>query len=926
MQVWRLASRWLCARVRRPAQTSKSFGFVALVPRPSLALCWRTSPPAVDAVLVLKLLRSSPLRGYAARELVDALRAYAQNLPDPFIPSPGQLAAWFACVKAVIFIAPDLAGSTLRVISRLPREHGDWLSPITAAEALPEALGLVEELLKLGDAVREGATSRILSAASSPERARGGESSARPVWSSRLGLLDGTEDIVLELSKLPWVGMLAASRGGQAMWHGASGNRMSTELAVSRKHVALCTQAVYELCRIHSAIVIGLHRAGRVRNAMSSHEAAVGILLPLTAQLERLREVTSASSDLRNTVHSVHEAAWCLDALLVPALVLQLKSYCLPTNPLGGSISTAASRASIEDRMVLFKYASSVLLRMQGLGDPVSRHHWVRLVGVLLEWAEEGSNRYRGAPVKTGRPPTDVIKTLHISTPSSSAAGERIPSDSTAYESRVALRTPILPFDIRYLREWPPAGWNGLLHHMRIPQYTQILRHPLLRPIRSRADVERQIAMVSEQALLLAQITSTKTGGVDHWHWQWPTTTISSTITDDSDSSDAQSLPVDGAAAAEGLGPGVAASVTGRSTVTGSGSDHAASDSASDSELGDLYWMPPAAWLRQAREVRVLKMADFHVVDTVLARVNAVAYLTFVPNDEYAAPWFYNPSMPHPSPHARRVQVGWRDSRAGATLSAFRADSAAPDKSRSRSAISTLSTWLRGFAMGTAAAAAYVHHAAFAVPTQRCDDIAVQLCVSLRRKEAKWSAQEAAHHRANTGFGRGLTSDIHKAAMHRAAISSLSSSSSNHTDGGGPADEDLTRTQEMLQEVAWLLASAHASIPTDTADLAPLVAEHLSASQLAALRYMNRRCDDVLRFSRLLLDVSRLAQPDDSEGWRRLSQREAGFIHDHLQAAVSKAVLDVVRLGERLCTVVPDAAVLPISALLVEKCDKLLNP
>ena len=891
---------------------ARPFGFVVPVPRPSLALCWRAPPPAVDAVLVLKLLRLSPLRGYAARELVDALRAYAQNLPDQFIPPPGHLAAWFACVKAVIFIAPDLAGSTLRVISRLPREHGDWLSPITAAEALPEALGLVDELLKLGDAVRDGAASRVLSEAPLPARDRDALS-AGSVWSSRQGLLDGTEEIVLNLSRLPWVGMLAASRGGQTMWHGATGNRMSTELAVSRKYVALCTQAVYELCRIHSALVVGLHRAGRIRHAMSSHEAAVGLLLPLTAQLERLREATSASSDLRNTVQSVHEAAWCLDALLVPALVLQLKSYCLPTTPPGFSISTAASRASIEDRMALFKYASSVLLRMQGMGDPVSRHHWARLVGVLLEWADEGSNRFRGTTVKAGRPPTDVSQALHVSAPSS-AAGERMASDSTAYDSRVALRTPILPFEIRYLREWPPAGWTGLLHHMRIPQYTQILRHPLLRPVRSQADVERQVVMVSEQALLLAQITSTKTGGVAHW--QWPTiTTISSTGTNAGDSAGGASGSDLDSSGAHWQSRRVAASATGSTS------------SDADSELGDLYWMPPAAWLRQAQEVRVLKMADFHVVETVLSRVAAVTFLTFVPDDDDSAPWFYNPSVPHPSPRPRGgVQVGWRGTPAGATPSTLRADSTPPKKSRSQSAISTLSTWLRGFAMGTAAAAAYVHHAAFAVPTQRCDDIAVQLCVSLRRKEAKWSAQEAAHHRANTGFGRGLTSDIHKAAMHRAAISSLSSSSSRHTVSGGPADEDLTRTQEMLQEAAWLLASAHASLSTETADLSPLVAEHLSASQLAALRYMSRRCDDVLRFSRLLLDVSRLAQPDDSEGWRRLSQREAGFIHDYLQAAVSKAVLDVVRLGERLCTVVPDAAVLPISALLVEKCDKLLNP
>ena len=112
-------------------------------------------------------------------------------------------------------------------------------------------------------------------------------------------------------------------------------------------------------------------------------------------------------------------------------------------------------------------------------------------------------------------------------------------------------------------------------------------------------------------------------------------------------------------------------------------------------------------------------------------------------------------------------------------------------------------------------------------------------------------------------------------------------------------------TWAMRDEAAWILASAH--VP-----MSPEAIASLSTSQLVALRYLSRRCDDVIRFAGIAVDLSRCAEATVGEGAMRV------------QRAAEESLRGAVRLGERLSAVVPEAAVRPITSFLIHKCEALV--
>lgn len=202
----------------------------------------------------------------------------------------------------------------------------------------------------------------------------------------------------------------------------------------------------------------------------------------------------------------------------------------------------------------------------------------------------------------------------------------------------------------------------------------------------------------------------------------------------------------------------------------------------------------------------------------------------------------------------------------------------------------------------------YTLAASAATRASACDDIAVHVCIALRRQEGRLSLSQAGAMRAATGLGTGLTSEV----LSRASAALGRSDTRRDGSGGHHAV-----TMAMRDEAAWILASAQAP-------LSPEAAASMSTAQLVALRYLSRRCDDVIRFAGVAVDLSRCTSV--AEGLEGASagraMRDSSLLVQHV---AEQAVRGAVSLGERLSAVMPEAAVRPVTTLLVQKCEALVT-
>lgn len=832
-------------------------GYVAAVQRPSLARCWKAPSSDVNATLVLDLLQSlvrNPTSRSSnvsdAEELSDALEHYVRTLPSAFSPSPGILAAWFDSADYVITVcgdrAPALTQAALQLLQSYPHA---WVTPGNAADILPSVVRLVDELLKIR-------------------------------------LLQDASDLVEALSTWPWAACIGAAHSGRT----AMPFDDYEVVGDSRLAVKLNCSVLHELALAHGNLVFCLSHYGHVRAAVAAHDRALKTLLPLASVLMHRFRDSSIPDSIRDIVAGVCSSVWCLEALLLkPENASRLiRSQSTST---GVPHSSPKIGDALDDDALLFAHASRVTLHARDVGVSIPGSMWARLLDLVP------TSRCYPAPALSWARPNDKMPTSqHNPTqcaPSPSACTNEDPLSRRAkarLQKRASIPPLVVPKPLRSLVVAPPPRWLEV-ESLGIPASAPILRHPCLRVLSTSESTDsienlKGVAEQSaEEALTLLRICfaagSPSYGATDGsvssgTMMRSQTNVVIGRISGDQDcQADIRlvdsflskiarrtfvtrrppgSLPwffVSGIHPPESLHS--AKRLSEKAHLQRSTGSYSASGRDSESDVpGPLHALP---------------------VTPTLARNRSLEFAFSTP---YALPCSENSSQ------------GFMYALSSEKLGLFKG---ALSSSQARSLYPTAS------ALTTAASALYTAYVAKVGASAPEDDVAVQVCVALRRREARNAL-------TTPGLGSGLTADALRA-------SGLAERGSAHR-----RSEEFVALV-MRDEVAWMLASAGV-------DLSPRATESVSLAQVVALRYLSRRCDDVVCFTSVAVDLTQCVLAHVTPHGPGFRSQEADRICALLHNCALKAVQDVVKLGDRLSAVVPDGATRPVSLLFVQRCESLL--